>query len=121
MLLEQNIQHLNSQMMFFNENISESPLDIDSTAVQSEIRGKITNARFIAQEAHWFEQYTWALFKALSHMLCIGYGRTPPQSSSDAWLTMVRQVLQYFTSSEDFQNIYNICSIEQLSSPTTQH
>lgn len=27
------------------------------------------------QEAYWLEQYSWALFKAMSHMLCIGYGR----------------------------------------------
>ena len=41
------------------------------------------------QSADWYEQYTWALFKALSHMLCIGYGRYPPQSTTDVWLTMV--------------------------------
>ncbi|ESO10035.1 hypothetical protein HELRODRAFT_72757 [Helobdella robusta] len=41
------------------------------------------------QNADWSEQYTWALFKALSHMLCIGYGRYPPQSTTDVWLTMV--------------------------------
>ncbi|KAK2186537.1 hypothetical protein NP493_197g04002 [Ridgeia piscesae] len=41
------------------------------------------------QHAHWLDQYTWALFKALSHMLCIGYGRYPPQSTTDVWLTMV--------------------------------
>ena len=41
------------------------------------------------QHAEWLEQYTWALFKALSHMLCIGFGRYPPQSTTDVWLTMV--------------------------------
>ncbi|ESO05570.1 hypothetical protein HELRODRAFT_77257 [Helobdella robusta] len=41
------------------------------------------------QNVHWLEQYTWSLFKALSHMLCIGFGRFPPQSSTDVWLTMV--------------------------------
>lgn len=30
---------------------------------------------FHFQEAYWLEQYSWALFKAMSHMLCIGYGR----------------------------------------------
>ncbi|ELU07155.1 hypothetical protein CAPTEDRAFT_63273, partial [Capitella teleta] len=39
--------------------------------------------------AHWSEQYTWALFKAMSHMLCIGYGKFPPQSTTDVWLTMI--------------------------------
>ena len=41
------------------------------------------------QEAPWTTQYTWALFKALSHMLSIGYGRYPPQSLTDVWLTML--------------------------------
>nr|ALT57286.1 HCN channel protein [Doryteuthis pealeii] len=41
------------------------------------------------QKAHWAEQYTWALFKALSHMLCIGYGRFPPQNMTDTWLTIL--------------------------------
>ena len=43
----------------------------------------------IVQHAEWTEQYTWALFKALSHMLCIGYGRYPPYSTVDVWLTMI--------------------------------
>ncbi|XP_052796902.1 potassium voltage-gated channel subfamily H member 2-like isoform X2 [Mya arenaria] len=41
------------------------------------------------QEAHWAQQYTWSLFKALSHMLCIGYGRFPPQNMTDTWLTIL--------------------------------
>ena len=44
------------------------------------------------QDAHWWEQYTWALFKAMSHMLCIGYGRFPPQSLTDLWLTMASMI-----------------------------
>ena len=43
----------------------------------------------VIQHASWLEQYTWALFKALSHMLCIGFGRYPPQSTTDVWLTIV--------------------------------
>ncbi|XP_074036756.1 potassium/sodium hyperpolarization-activated cyclic nucleotide-gated channel 2 isoform X5 [Leptinotarsa decemlineata] len=44
------------------------------------------------QEASWLEQYSWALFKAMSHMLCIGYGRFPPQSLTDMWLTMLSMI-----------------------------
>ncbi|RNA28482.1 Potassium sodium hyperpolarization-activated cyclic nucleotide-gated channel 4, partial [Brachionus plicatilis] len=43
-------------------------------------------------EADWTEQYTVALFKALSHMLCIGYGRYPPQTYTDMWLTILSMV-----------------------------
>eukprot|EP00055_Hartaetosiga_balthica_P010885 m.47825 g.47825 ORF g.47825 m.47825 type:complete len:725 (-) comp7362_c0_seq1:871-3045(-) len=38
-------------------------------------------------------QYSWALFKALSHMLCIGYGRFPPRSVTEAWFTMFSMVI----------------------------
>ncbi|TGZ62996.1 hypothetical protein CRM22_007150 [Opisthorchis felineus] len=41
------------------------------------------------EDADWFQQYTWALFKAMSHMLSIGYGRFPPISIGDAWITIV--------------------------------
>ncbi|TPP66503.1 Cyclic nucleotide and voltage-activated ion channel [Fasciola gigantica] len=41
------------------------------------------------ENADWFQQYTWALFKAMSHMLSIGYGRFPPISIGDAWITIV--------------------------------
>nr|XP_022910908.1 potassium/sodium hyperpolarization-activated cyclic nucleotide-gated channel 2 isoform X1 [Onthophagus taurus] len=44
------------------------------------------------QEANWLEQYSWSLFKAMSHMLCIGYGRFPPQSLTDMWLTMLSMI-----------------------------
>ncbi|XP_076317270.1 potassium/sodium hyperpolarization-activated cyclic nucleotide-gated channel 2-like isoform X3 [Tachypleus tridentatus] len=44
------------------------------------------------QNVFWFEQYSWALFKAMSHMLCIGYGRFPPQSLTDMWLTLLSMI-----------------------------
>ncbi|XP_067951844.1 potassium/sodium hyperpolarization-activated cyclic nucleotide-gated channel 1-like [Watersipora subatra] len=40
------------------------------------------------QTATWWEQYSKALFKALSHMLCIGYGEFPPRNMTDTWLTI---------------------------------
>lgn len=51
-----------------------------------------TNSMTCLQEAFWLEQYSWALFKAMSHMLCIGYGRFPPQSLTDMWLTMLSMI-----------------------------
>ncbi|XP_068215106.1 potassium/sodium hyperpolarization-activated cyclic nucleotide-gated channel 2 isoform X6 [Palaemon carinicauda] len=44
------------------------------------------------QKSHWLEQYSWAFFKAMSHMLCIGYGRFPPQNLTDLWLTMISMI-----------------------------
>ncbi|KAM7285892.1 potassium/sodium hyperpolarization-activated cyclic nucleotide-gated channel 2 [Ixodes scapularis] len=41
------------------------------------------------EEKSWFEQYSWSLFKAVSQMLCVGYGRFPPQSLADMWLTLL--------------------------------
>lgn len=49
------------------------------------------------QEAYWLEQYSWSLFKAMSHMLCIGYGRFPPQSLTDMWLTMLSMIREETT------------------------
>jgi len=48
---------------------------------------------YTAQFAEWTEQYSRALFRALSHMLCIGYGRYPPQSITDVWLTIVSMLI----------------------------
>jgi len=44
------------------------------------------------QNADWTEQYGWALFKALSHMLCIGYGRFIPTLLSEATITIFSMV-----------------------------
>ena len=41
------------------------------------------------QQSDWIDQYTWSLFRALSHMLSIGYGRYSPQNLTDVWLTMI--------------------------------
>ncbi|XP_058616082.1 potassium/sodium hyperpolarization-activated cyclic nucleotide-gated channel 2 isoform X2 [Onychostoma macrolepis] len=41
----------------------------------------------------WSELYSFALFKAMSHMLCIGYGRQAPESMSDIWLTMLSMIV----------------------------
>ncbi|KAG7237410.1 hypothetical protein INR49_032405 [Caranx melampygus] len=43
--------------------------------------------------ATWHIQYSYALFMAMSHMLCIGYGAHPPEGMSDVWLTMVSMVV----------------------------
>lgn len=43
---------------------------------------------FLSQHKPWTEQYFWALFKALSHMLCIGYGRHPPQNIPETCVTI---------------------------------
>ncbi|KAM4826318.1 potassium/sodium hyperpolarization-activated cyclic nucleotide-gated channel 4 [Thomomys bottae] len=41
----------------------------------------------------WGKQYSYALFKAMSHMLCIGYGRQAPMGMSDVWLTMLSMIV----------------------------
>lgn len=39
-----------------------------------------------------FEKYSWCLFRAFSHMLCIGYGHTTPRNMSEVWLVQVSMV-----------------------------
>uniref|UniRef100_A0A8C3A2X1 Hyperpolarization activated cyclic nucleotide-gated potassium channel 3 n=1 Tax=Cyclopterus lumpus TaxID=8103 RepID=A0A8C3A2X1_CYCLU len=41
----------------------------------------------------WHLQYSYALFMAMSHMLCIGYGANPPEGLTDVWLTMISMVV----------------------------
>ncbi|XP_077120248.1 potassium/sodium hyperpolarization-activated cyclic nucleotide-gated channel 4 [Ranitomeya variabilis] len=45
------------------------------------------------QNASWGKQYSYALFKAMSHMLCIGYGQQAPVGMSDVWLTMLSMIV----------------------------
>ena len=45
------------------------------------------------QNASVGEQYSWSLFKAISHMLCIGFGRWPPQNTTEVWLTIVSMMI----------------------------
>lgn len=45
------------------------------------------------QNNSWGKQYSYALFKAMSHMLCIGYGRQAPVGMSDVWLTMLSMIV----------------------------
>ena len=35
------------------------------------------------------DQYSWSIFKAASHMLCIGYGAAPPQCLVDMFVTVM--------------------------------
>eukprot|EP00911_Craspedida_sp_UC1_P002578 UC1_evm1s1911 len=67
--------HWNGCMQFLAAKLSEFP-------------AKCWVVRHGLLDVDPFTQYGWALFKALSHMLCIGYGRDPPQIVSEAWLTM---------------------------------
>ncbi|GMH39739.1 hypothetical protein BSKO_07637 [Bryopsis sp. KO-2023] len=39
------------------------------------------------------EQYSHSLFMALSHMLCIGYGREPPRTLAEIWVTTLSMVI----------------------------
>ncbi|KAM7055419.1 potassium/sodium hyperpolarization-activated cyclic nucleotide-gated channel 3 isoform 2-T2 [Molossus nigricans] len=41
----------------------------------------------------WGHQYSHALFKAMSHMLCIGYGQQAPVGMPDIWLTMFSMIV----------------------------
>ncbi|XP_045061775.1 potassium/sodium hyperpolarization-activated cyclic nucleotide-gated channel 3-like [Coregonus clupeaformis] len=41
----------------------------------------------------WGIQYSYALFKAMSHMLCIGYGAQAPEGMTDVWLTMLSMII----------------------------
>lgn len=48
---------------------------------------------FAVQNDSWGVQYSYALFKAMSHMLCIGYGAQAPEGMTDVWLTMLSMIV----------------------------
>lgn len=67
-------------------------------------RGAISNALLstlpspplsvsLPQNDTWGVQYSYALFKAMSHMLCIGYGAQAPEGMTDVWLTMLSMIV----------------------------
>ncbi|XP_042601921.1 LOW QUALITY PROTEIN: potassium/sodium hyperpolarization-activated cyclic nucleotide-gated channel 1-like [Cyprinus carpio] len=41
----------------------------------------------------WDVQYSYAVFMAMSHMLCIGYGAQAPEGPTDVWLTMISMII----------------------------
>ncbi len=45
------------------------------------------------QDASPGVQYGYALFKAMSHMLCIGYGQRPPRTTVEIWVTIISMLL----------------------------
>lgn len=49
--------------------------------------------RSAPQNHSWGRQYSHALFKAMSHMLCIGYGQQAPVGMPDVWLTMLSMIV----------------------------
>lgn len=70
------------------------------------------------KEKPWTDQYLWALFKALSHMLCIGYGRHPPQNIPEACVT----IFSMMTGATFYALFiaYSINVIQQIDSPSRQ-
>lgn len=57
------------------------------------IMGNYLYLVFFLQNSTWHIQYSYSLFMAMSHMLCIGYGAHPPEGISDVWLTMISMVI----------------------------
>lgn len=48
------------------------------------------------QDAPLLDQYTWSLFRSLSHMITIGYGKDPPGEVAEALLTIPSILLGAF-------------------------
>ena len=43
-----------------------------------------------------WEQYCWAFFRCLSHVLAIGYGTETPRNIVDCWLIIISQISEIF-------------------------
>lgn len=58
-------------------NLSQNriQMNLNVNCPQFSLKASLSQYLIRSQDADWWEQYSWALFKAMSHMLCIGYGR----------------------------------------------
>lgn len=67
----------------------------EATKISQTVLSLTVSPFFISPQQNdtWSELYSFALFKAMSHMLCIGYGRQAPESMSDIWLTMLSMIV----------------------------
>ncbi|XP_074659485.1 potassium/sodium hyperpolarization-activated cyclic nucleotide-gated channel 4-like [Tubulanus polymorphus] len=74
------LSHWNGCMQYFVVAIENFPAD------SWVVRMNVMNGTI-------WEMYTLSVFKAMSHMLSIGYGRAPPVSVTDTWLTMASMLL----------------------------
>ncbi|XRB14297.1 voltage-gated ion channel [Pseudoscourfieldia marina] len=68
--------HLNACLQFFAADLEHFPTD--GWVVREDLLNRSN-----------FVRYTHALFKSLSHMLCIGYGLYPPYTVAELWITML--------------------------------
>jgi len=60
--------------------------------------GEIRDCWIRLEGLHWdttplFSQYSYSFFRALSQMLCIGYGASPPQNLSDMYMILMSMLL----------------------------
>ncbi|NXQ16783.1 HCN4 protein, partial [Peucedramus taeniatus] len=53
----------------------------------------VSKNHMVVSNDSWGKQYSHALFKAMSHMLCIGYGQQAPEGMTDVWLTMLSMIV----------------------------
>ncbi|KAL5266808.1 hypothetical protein ACHWQZ_G004005 [Mnemiopsis leidyi] len=48
------------------------------------------------QDSPWSDQYIWAVFRSLSHMITIGYGKDPPQDTVEAMMIIPSMLIGAF-------------------------
>ena len=77
--------HLNSCMIFMIPMFMKFPKEDEDGA---EIWGPCWVYLRGLINAEPLDQYSWSIFKAASHMLCIGYGQAPPQCLVDMFVTV---------------------------------
>uniref|UniRef100_S4RRJ4 Hyperpolarization activated cyclic nucleotide-gated potassium channel 3 n=1 Tax=Petromyzon marinus TaxID=7757 RepID=S4RRJ4_PETMA len=92
--------HWDGCLQFLVPMLQEFPHDcwISLNGMVVGLAASRTHLRFFAitpvcQNDSWGKQYSYALFKAMSHMLCIGYGQRAPVSMADLWLTMLSMIV----------------------------
>ena len=80
--------HINGCMIFMVPMLMRFPDDTDKTLINGPCW--VFNDGLRPEDgASPSRQYSWSIFKAASHMLCIGYGSQPPTCLTDMFVTVV--------------------------------
>lgn len=87
------VLHVNTCLQYFIPSLLNYPPD---SWVVLDVMEEVEGVKIAVKDLPMYEQYLWSLFKALSHMMCIGYGYSGPRGMTDLYTTWVSMMIGSF-------------------------